>query len=113
MSYVPDSADIVWIRLDRSRGREQSGRRPFLVLSPRRYNEKTSLAVGCPITSRSKGYPFEVPLSTEGTEGVVLADHVRSIDWRGRRAAFIERASPRTDETTRTLIATLLRLPAR
>ena len=113
MRYVPDSSDIVWISLDPSQGREQAGRRPFLVLTPRRYNEKTALAVGCPITSRAKGYPFEVTLTTESTSGVVLADHVRSIDWRGRDVSYIERASRRTDDATRTLVATLLRIRTR
>jgi mRNA interferase MazF len=111
VKYVPDSSDIVWISLDPQVGREQAGRRPFLILTPRRYNGKVSLAVGCPITSRAKGYPFEVPLHGEALSGVVLADQVRSIDWRGRKATYIERASNATHEATRALIAALLRFP--
>ena len=111
MTYVPDASDIVWIPLDPQTGHEQAGRRPFLILTPRRYNDKTSLAVGCPITSRAKGYPFEVPLRRESTTGVVLADQVRSLDWRGRNATYIERAARATQDATRALVGALLRIP--
>ena len=58
-----------------------------LALSPRSYNEKTSLALFCPVTSRIKGYPFEVSLPDAGAvSGVILADQVKSLDWRARRA---------------------------
>ncbi len=92
--YVPSRGDIIWLSFDPQTGKEQSGRRPALVLSPSSYNGKVGLALCCPITSRKKGYPFEVALP-EGrlVEGVVLADHVRSLDWRARRATFIMRAS--------------------
>lgn len=58
--YLPERGDLVWI--DPQVGREQAGRRPAVVLSPRFYNEKSALAWICPITSKAKGYPFEVPL---------------------------------------------------
>jgi mRNA interferase MazF len=91
-AYVPDTGDLVWLDLNPQRGREQSGRRPALVLSPAAYNEKTSLALVCPVTSRTKGYPFEVTLPP-GLEvaGVVLADHVKSLDWKERRAELAGR----------------------
>ncbi len=74
-----------------------SGRRPALVLSPRSYNEKTGLALACPVTSRSKGYPFEVHLPAGGSvKGVVLADQVKCLDWRARQAVLASRAPPRT-----------------
>jgi mRNA interferase MazF len=107
--YVPDTGHVVWLSLDPQAGREQAGRRPFLVLTPREYNEKTSLIVGCPITSRSKGYPFEVALNTGGTiNGVILADHVKSLDWRRREAVFAEEAAAATVQSAKVLIATLL-----
>jgi mRNA interferase MazF len=86
-AYVPDAGDLVWLDFNPQRGREQSGRRPALVLSPAAYNAKTGLALVCPVTSRTKGYPFEVILPP-GLEvaGVVLADHVKSLDWKERRA---------------------------
>jgi mRNA interferase MazF len=109
--YVPDVGHIVWLSLDPQRGREQSGRRPFLVLSPRTYNAKTSLAVGLPITSKRKGYPFEVPLKRGSSiNGVVLADQIKSLDWRARLADFTEEISPATLRSVRQLIATFLEL---
>ncbi len=91
--YVPGRGDIVWLTFTPQAGREQAGRRPALVLSPQSYNQKTALALFCPITSRVKGYPFEVALpSTSPVTGVILADQVRSLDWRARRARFAARA---------------------
>lgn len=87
MARVPDRGDIVWLSLDPTLGHEQAGRRPVLVLSPALYNGRAGLAVVCPITSRSKGYPFEVALPRDlSVTGVALADHLRSVDWRERRA---------------------------
>ena len=91
--YVPDAGDLVWLTFDPQAGREQSGRRPALVVSPAQYNRKSGLALVCPITSHMKGYPFEVPLP-EGLpiSGVVLSDHLKSLDWTQRRADFVVRA---------------------
>jgi len=87
--YVPDTGHIVWLNFSPRAGHEQAGHRPALVLSPRSYNEVTSLAVFCPITSAVKGYPFEVLLPPScSVSGVVLADQVRSLDWRARGARF-------------------------
>ena len=85
--YAPGRGEVIWLQFDPQAGHEQAGRRPAVVVSPREYNAKTGLALCCPITSRIKGYPFEVALS-EGSEvsGVILADQVKSLDWRARRA---------------------------
>lgn len=91
-SYVPQCGDIVWLNFDPQVGREQAGRRPALVLSDRSYNQKIGLAVVCPITSRVKGYPFEVEIHSHKVSGAVLADHVKSVDWKGRNATQIDRA---------------------
>ena len=86
VSPVPELGTLGWLVFDPQAGREQAGRRPAIVLSHTRYNEKTGLAVFCPITSRSKGYPFELVVPTGlPVEGVVLCDHVRSQDWRERQ----------------------------
>jgi mRNA interferase MazF len=86
---VPDAGDLVWLTFDPQTGHEQRGRRPALILSPRAYNAKARLAIACPITSQAKGYPFEVALpSGGGIEGVVLADHVKNVDWNARRVQF-------------------------
>ena len=85
--YVPDRGDAIWLSFEPQAGREQAGRRPALVLSPARYNAKVGLALVCPITSKSKGYPFEVAVPAElPIQGVVLADQVRSLDWQVRKA---------------------------
>lgn len=88
-SYVPGRGDIVWLTFTPQVGHEQAGRRPALVVSPRDYNDKTSLALLYPITSKVKGYPFEVTLPAKGNiTGVVLSDQIKSLDWRARRAEF-------------------------
>ncbi len=87
---VPDRGDVVWITLVPHAGHEQVGRRPAVVLSPAAYNGKVGLALMCPITSRIKGYPFEVVLPVGlPVTGVVLSDQVKSLDWRARRAEQI------------------------
>ncbi len=101
MGYVPDRGDLIWLRFTPQAGHEQAGRRPALVLSPRRYNTKAGLALVCPVTSRVKGYPFEVPLPPGlAVEGVVLADQVRSLDWRARAAEKIARVPGEVVEET-------------
>jgi mRNA interferase MazF len=86
-AYVPERGDVVWITLDPQAGHEQAGRRPALVLSPATYNGLVGLGLFCSITSRAKGYPFEVPLPGGlAVSGVVLADMVKSLDWRARQA---------------------------
>jgi mRNA interferase MazF len=89
-AYVPRRGDIVRIDLNPQAGHEQAGRRPAVVLSPGTYNGKAGLAVFCPVTTQIKGYPFEVSVP-EGlpVSGVVLADQVRTMDWRARRAEFV------------------------
>jgi mRNA interferase MazF len=89
-AFIPNRGDAVWISLDPQAGHEQAGRRPALTLSPAAYNEKVGLALFCPITSRIKGYPFEVLLPAGlAVTGAVLADQVKSLDWRVRRAEWI------------------------
>lgn len=84
---APERGDAVWLDLNPQAGREQGGRRPVLVLSPASYNAKIGLLVCCPITSRVKGYPFEVAIP-DGLpiSGVVLSDHIKSLDWNVRKA---------------------------
>jgi len=90
--YIPNKGDIVWLDFDPQLGHEQKGRRPALVLSSVIYNEKSSLALFCPITSHEKGYPFEVKISEKKIKGVVLSDQVKSFDWVRRKVKFISKA---------------------
>ena len=85
-AYAPDVGDVVWLEFDPQAGHEQAGRRPALVMSPALYNGKTGLMICCPLSTRIKGYPFEVPTQVGGQEGVVLSDQVKSLDWKVRRA---------------------------
>ncbi len=92
-AFVPDRGDLVWLEFSPQAGHEQAGHRPALVLSPRSYNAAAGLALCCPITSRVKEYPFEVPLpSNSPVQGVVLADQIKSLDWRARKARLISAA---------------------
>ena len=107
--YVPRRGDVVWLNFDPQAGHEQAGRRPAFVLSPEAYNRKTNLFLACPITSKVKGYPFEVPLpSGLPVSGVVLADQVKSLDWKVRRAEFAARTSEATLEDVVALVMPLI-----
>jgi mRNA interferase MazF len=112
IGYVPKRGDVVWVDFSPTQGHEQSGRRPALVLSTRRYNHLTSLMLACPITRSSKGYMFEVAIPS-GLEfgGVVLADHVRSMDWRQRNATFLGRMPEDVVHTVRQAVHVLVEGP--
>ena len=89
MAYVPERGDVVWISFNPQAGHEQAEHRPAVVLSPKAYNRKVGLAILCPITNQSKGYPFEVALPKEAdVTGVILSDQVKNLDWRVRKAEF-------------------------
>ena len=91
--YIPERGDIVWMILDPRTGHEQSGRRPVVVLSHKELAEHTNLVVVSPITSKLKGLPYEIELTGTKTRGAILPIHVRSVDFRIRKAVFIEKVS--------------------
>ena len=108
-SYVPRRDDLVWLSFDPHAGHEQAGHRPAFVLSPESYNRKTGLLLACPITSKVKGYPFEVALPPGlPVGGVILADQIKSLDWKVRKAEFIVRTPPSVIEDVLSLILPLL-----
>ena len=108
--YVPGRGDIVWLNFSPHAGHEQVGRRPALVISPRNYNDRPGLALLCPVTRAVKGYPFEVPLPSGGEiTGVVLSDHVKSLDWRTRQAGLATQTTPQVVEQVLEKVAILLR----
>jgi len=85
MASAPDRGDVVLLNFDPTLGSEQRGRRPAVVISPILYNRASGLAIVCPITSASKGYPFEVSITNDqGLDGAILVDQVRCIDWKAR-----------------------------
>lgn len=91
LALPPGRGELVWISLSPQAGHEQSGRIPAFILSPRKYNSRIGLAIMCPVTSRVKGYPFEVPLPEScSIDGVVLSDQLKSLDWRARAIESIE-----------------------
>ena len=108
-AFVPDAGDFVWLTFDPRAGRDQAGRRPALVLSPKLYNARSGLALACPVTSQVKGYPFEVavPAGVAAT-GVVLADHMKSIDWKARRVEPLGRCTDEVMDEVRARLAPLL-----
>jgi mRNA interferase MazF len=108
--YVPDRGDLVWLQFDPQAGHEQAGHRPAIVLSPRVYNQRSGLALFCPVTRRIKGYPFEVVLSPDLTiAGAVLCDQVKSLDWKARRCRFAQKLPDQTVEDILARIRVLLR----
>lgn len=92
-NYIPEKGDFVWLDFDPQLGHEQKGRRPAICISHQKYNQKTGLALFCPITSHIKGYPFEIILDSHSINGCVLSDQVKSLDWTKRNCAFIEKSS--------------------
>jgi mRNA interferase MazF len=91
-NYIPERGDIVWLDFTPQAGHEQHGKRPAVVLSPQTYNKKAGLALFCPITTKHKGYPFEVKIDTGTINGVVLSDQVKSLDWQKRYIEYIGKA---------------------
>ena len=86
-NYIPEAGDIVWLHFDPQAGNEQAGHRPALVVSPAAYNAKTGLMLCCPMTTKMKGYPFEVIIDASPA-GAVLADQIKSLDWVARKASY-------------------------
>ncbi|MCU0722571.1 MAG: type II toxin-antitoxin system PemK/MazF family toxin [Planctomycetes bacterium] len=92
-SYVPRKGDFVAVSLDPQAGHEQKGRRPALVVSNDLFNLRTGLAIVCPITRTDRNYPFHVSIAPGGAvSGFVMAEQVKSLDFRRRRAKWIGRA---------------------
>ncbi len=84
VKYTPKKGDIVWLNFNPQKGHEQAGKRPAIVISSTSYNKLTGLMLCCPITSKKKGYPFEVELKNLPIDGVILADQIKSLDFKAR-----------------------------
>ncbi len=105
--YIPKKGDVVWLDFSPQSGREQRGRRPGLVVSSDIYN-RTGLMLACPITSKVKGYPFEIRIQAGSIDGCVLADHVKNQDWKARAAVYIVKAPTDVLAKAQQMIAALL-----
>ncbi|MBI1974888.1 MAG: type II toxin-antitoxin system PemK/MazF family toxin [Parcubacteria group bacterium] len=107
-NYIPERGDIIWLTFGRTKGHEQSGRRPALVLSTSGYQKASGLAVVCPITSVIKPYPFRVEFRGEQVYGAIIADQVQSVAWQERRPEYIESASDAVRLEVIKIIVTLI-----
>ena len=106
--YVPERGHIVWFDFSPQMGHEQAGKRPALVISPRFYNERSGMMLACPITSKIKNYPFEVRIKTKKMDGAILADQVKSVDWRARKPSYGEGVDESVLSMTQSLIESLI-----
>lgn len=106
--YIPDKGDLVWLNFNPQSGHEQMGKRPAIVISPKEYNEKSGLALFCPITSKVKGYPFEVEINEKKIKGVILSDQIKSLDWKIRNAEYITKIKIVTFEEVREKLILLI-----
>ena len=106
-AWVPDVGDVIWVQFDPQAGHEQAGHRPALVLSPARYNAKRGMLICCPMTSQIKGYVFEV-VASRNPPSVILADQIKSLDWRARGAMKKGRVSAEILADVRSKLKSLL-----
>ena len=111
-SYIPKRGDIIRLDFDPSAGHEQQGARPALVLSPEAFN-RFGLALACPVTrdgAFARGQKWAVPLAGHEltSDGVVLCNQVRTMDWKARRAGFIEAVPPALVAEVLARVATLI-----
>jgi mRNA interferase MazF len=95
-AQAPAKGDLIAVTFDPQAGHEQKGRRPALVISNDSFNQRTGLAIVCPVTNTKRDIPFHVALPAGATvSGFVMVEQVKAIDFRARRAQFIEKA-PKT-----------------
>lgn len=106
--YIPQRGDVVWVSFSPTKGHEQDGRRPGLVLSPKLFNQKTSLAIVVPISSQSHGYNTEVGFKLKNIEGFVLASHIKTVDWRARKVEYTDRVNQDTLARVQSIVISLI-----
>jgi mRNA interferase MazF len=116
----PDSGDLIHLDFAPSAGKEMTGHHYALVLTTREFAKITGTLLACPITSRVRGWDFEVPLP-EGllppkkdvgdVQSVVLTNALRQLDFRERGATIIGKAPPAVLAEVRDLLAEVLGIP--
>ena len=92
--YVPEAGEIAWLDVDPQAGCKQGRRRPALVLTDQAYNLASGLVVVCLLSSKPKPYPFALPVVVDTVEGAILVDHLKSVDWKARKAVFHSKSDP-------------------
>ena len=109
--FIPAPGDIIFLNFNPQSGHEQGGYRPALVLSPKEYNQKTDLAIVCPITSQIKNYPFKVTLPKDSpVHGAILCDHLRNLSWKNRQAKLAGKTTSSVLNEAQELIKVFLNL---
>jgi len=106
--YIPEAGDVIWVDFSPTRGHEQAGKRPAVVISVRAYSAVSGLCTVCPIRSQSKGYTNEVPISTKSIIGVVLVDQHKTIDIYARTLKKVAKVDVATLKDIRTRIGLIL-----
>lgn len=106
--YIPQKGDLVWMDFDPTIGREQKGLRPAIVVSQNMFNKKSSLVFVCPITTVSKDYPYRIKIIAQNIKGFIMTEHLKSIDWNGRKLKFVEKASPDIVESVKNCIGAII-----
>ena len=92
--YIPKQGDIVLLDFNPTKGHEQTGIRPAVVISTNTFNKNTKMVILCPITSNTKEFPTHYKLEeTKKVHGSVLCEHVRSVDYEIRNLKFVEKLS--------------------
>ncbi|OAN45216.1 type II toxin-antitoxin system PemK/MazF family toxin [Magnetospirillum moscoviense] len=94
-TYTPEAGDLIWTDFDPRTGREQGGRRPALVVSPKAFWQASGFAIVCPITSKIRPFGTSVVLPVGlALAGEILTSHVRSIDTLARPIRPVGQAVP-------------------
>ena len=93
VKYVPEQGDIVTLNFDPQSGHEQKGRRPAIIISNKVFNKHLGLAFACPITNTKRDFPFHVAVESENITGYIMAEQMKSIDYKSRSIKFIEKAN--------------------
>lgn len=106
--YIPQKGDLVWINFDPTIGREQKGLRPAIIVSQNVFNKKSSLTYVCPITSVAKNYPYRIKITTKNIKGFIMIEHLKSIDWQGRKLKFVEKAPLEIIESVKNCIDAII-----
>ena len=92
--YIPKQGDVIFFNFNPTKGHEQAGFRPAVVISNNVFNQNTKMVMVCPITSNDKYFPTHYNLEdTKNIHGAVLCEHIRSIDYESRNVKFVEKLS--------------------
>ena len=93
VKYIPEQGDIVALNFDPQSGHEQKGRRPAIIMSNKIFNQHLGLAFACPITNTKRDFPFHIAVESENITGYIMAEQMKSIDYKSRSIKFIEKAN--------------------